>query len=160
MRRLLLTAVLLAVAFFAGRAVYYAMAGDETKIRRLFAGEAAAFNDCAGLSILESFAPEWHDETLGVSRPELRGGLLWLFQNRRDAPSRRFLYRVELPDDHPVEVAGDRATATLPLQLFEGLDEQQRVVWELRVQAELERRDGDWRVVRSRHETVRGAPPR
>jgi hypothetical protein len=159
-RRTLLTAILVVAAYFAGRAAYVALAGDETKIRWLFAGEAAAFNGCAGLSVLASFAPDYHDTTADVSRQMLHGGLLWLFQNRRDPQSRRFLYRVELQDDHPVDVAGDRATATLPVRLYEGLDEQERLVWELRVHAELQKRDGAWWVERSRHETVQGAMPR
>jgi hypothetical protein len=159
MKRLLLLAAVLVVAWFAGRALWFALASDDTRIRRLFAHEAAAFNDTATFSVLESFAPGYHDETLGVSLQVLRAGLVWAFQNRRDPASRRFLLRVALADDFPLAIDGDRATATLPLTLFEGLDERERAVWEVSVTADLERRDGEWRVVRSKHETTSGSPP-
>jgi hypothetical protein len=81
-------------------------------------------------------------------------------KNRRDQASRRLLLRVDVPDDFALAIDGDRATATLALILFAGLDAQERAAWEVRATVDLERRDGTWRVVRSRHETVRGAPPR
>jgi hypothetical protein len=159
MRRILLLAALLVVAFLGGRAIWRAMASDATRIRWLFEGEAAAFNDCAGLSVLESFAPDWQDETTGTSRQMLRGGLMWVFQNRRDPKTQRFLYRIEM-GELDVDIDGDRAKATVPLVLHHGLDDDRRPVWELRVLAELGRKDGSWRVERSRHETISGAVPR
>src|SRR5215471_6524443 len=64
---------------------------DETRIRRLLAAEAEAFNDCKGFSVLEHFAPDWQDETTGVTRQALKGGLLYVFQNRHDPKTQRFL---------------------------------------------------------------------
>jgi hypothetical protein len=160
MKRVLLIAAAAIVVWFAGHALWRALASDQTKIRWLFAGEAAAFNDAAAFSVLESFASEYRDETLGLSRQSLRGAVLWTFQNRRDPASQRFLLRVAVPDDFALALEGDRATATLPLTLFEGLDTRERTIWDGRATVELERRDGTWLVVRSRHETVRGALPR
>ena len=44
--------------------------------------------------------------------------------------------------------------------VHESLDAGDKVVWELSVTAELGKHDGEWRVDRSRHETVQGAAPR
>ena len=159
LRRLLLIAAVLVAVYFGVGAILRAFASDETKIRRLFADEAAAFNDCAALSVLSHFAPTWRDETSGVTWQTLRSGLLWVFQNRRDPPSKRFRYRLEV-GEYDVEVQGEQASATVPLVLHEGLDAGEKVIWELSVTAELGKHDGEWRVDRSRHETVRGAAPR
>ena len=159
LRRMLLIAALLVAAYFVVGAIRRALAGDETRIRWLFAEEAAAFNDCAAVSVLSHFAPTWQDETTGVTRQALQGGLLWVFQNRRDPQSRRFRYHLEV-GEYDVDVQGEQATATLPLVLHEGRDAGDEVIWELRVTAELGKHDGEWRVDRSRHETVRGAAPR
>ena len=159
LRRLLLIAALLVVACLAVGAIRRALASDETRIRWLFADEAAAFNDCAAVAVLSHFAPTWQDETTGVTRQALQSGLRWLFQNRRDPQSRRFLYRLEV-GEYDIDVQGEQARATLPLVLHEGPDAGDKVIWELRVTAELGKHGGEWRVDRSRHETVRGAAPR
>jgi hypothetical protein len=161
MRRTLLSAVLIVVAWFAGRAIYVAMASDETRIRWLFEHEAEAFHDANALAALSSFAPEYVDETLQVTRQMLRGGLLWLFQDRRDRESGRLLLRVQYPADFAVQVDGDRATATLPLVFYERspTTDEESAIWELTVTAELERGEHGWQVARSQHETVRGGPP-
>ena len=111
------------------------------------------------LSVLSHFAPAWQDETTGVTCQALKQGLLWVFQNRRDPQSKRFLFRLEV-GEYDVDVQGEQATANLPLVLYEGLDAGDKVKWELRVTADLGKHDGEWRVDRSRHETVRGAAPR
>jgi hypothetical protein len=161
LRTLILGAVLLTGAFFAGRAAWRALAGDEAAIRRLLADEAAAFNGASALSVLGSFAPDYREETLALSRDELRAGLLWSFLHRRDRASGRYLYRVELPEDVGVELRDGAATASFELTLYEGVAAAERSIWETRVEAELLRgEDGAWRIRRSRHDTIRGAPPR
>jgi hypothetical protein len=158
-RRALLIAAILIAAFFAVRAIGRALASDETKIRWLLADEAAAFNDCSMLSVLDHFAPDWQDETTGVSRQALKGGLLYVFQNRRDPKTQRFLYRVEVGETD-IDVQGERATAKFPLVLHEGIDAAEKPIWELKVTADLGKHEGSWRIDRSRHETVHGSAPR
>jgi hypothetical protein len=157
-RHVLLVAALLG-ACLGVRAISTALASEETKIGWLFAAEAAAFNESAGTSVLSNFAPDWQDETTGISRQALHRGLLWLFQRRRDVRTQRFLHRVVV-GEIAVDVQGERATAVVPLVLYQGLDTEERAVWELRVTADLGKRDGNWRIERSRQETVSGAMPR
>ncbi len=158
-QHLLVVSVLLVAGYFGGRAVLAALASDETKIGQLFADEAAAFNASAAMSVLANFGPDWRDETAGLSRQDLQRGLLWLFQNRRDPGTRRFLHRVAV-GELTVDVQGERAAAVVPLVLYQGLDAEERTVWELRVAADLGKRDGSWRIERSRHETLSGGMPR
>ncbi len=159
MKRLLLIGALIFVAFLAGRALYVSMASDETRIGWLFADEAAAFNSASAFSTLDHFALDYHDDTDGWDLPTLRGAVIWAFQNRRDA-QHRFLLRVELPEQAgTVAVDGDTATAEFPVRLHEGRGSDERLGWELRVTAGLRRIDGEWRVVRSTHETVSGQRP-
>jgi hypothetical protein len=158
-RHVLVVSVLLVAAYFGVDAVRAAFASDETRIGRLFADEAAAFNASAAMSVLANFARDWRDETSGISRQDLQRGLLWLFQNRRDRATQRFLYRVAV-GELTVDVHGERATAVVPLVLYHGLDAEERTVWELRVAADLDKHDGSWRIERSRHETLSGGMPR
>jgi hypothetical protein len=158
-RRVLLIGAALVLAYVAVRAIRNALASDETKIRWLFADETAAFNDCKTLSVLEHFAPDWQDENTGVTRQQLKGGLLFVFQNRRDPKTQQFLYRLEV-GEYEIEVEGEHAKAVLPMVLHEGVGENEKALWELRVTAELGKHDGSWRVDRSRHETIHGSAPR
>jgi len=158
-RHVLLVAALLVVAYLGVGAISTALASEETKIGLLFADEAAAFNEAASTSVLANFAPAWQDETTGISRQDLHRGLLWLFQNRRDGRTQRFMHRVVL-GEIVVDVQGERATAVVPLVLHQGIDAEERTVWELCVTADLGKRDGSWRIERSRHETVSGGSPR
>lgn len=160
MKRALGTVVVLVLAFFVGRTLYRSFAGEETRIRWLLQDEAAAFNGSSILTVLDSFAPRFRDETTGFGRDELRAALQYAFQSRRDPETKRFLHRVELPEDRMrIEVVGESARAVFDLRLHEGLDEAERMVWEVRVHADLEKEEGEWRVVGSRHETLRGSRP-
>lgn len=158
-RRVLLILVAIATTCFAAIVIRRALASDKTRIRWLFADEAAAFNDCSALSALSHFAPDWRDATTGTERRVLQAGLLWLFRNRRDPESQRFLYRIEV-GEIDVEVQDERAKASLPLVLHEGFDANEKAIWELRVTAELGKHEGEWRIERSRHETESGSAPR
>ena len=160
MKRVLLAVALLIVAVVAGRAIYIASASDETRIRWVLQEEAEDFNNAAVLGILSGFASDYRDLTTGLDRPSLRGALVFVYQNRRDPREGRFLYRVELPEDAlQIDVDGDRAVATFPLRLYEGLDEAATLTWEVEITADLELRQGEWVIVQSRHETLQGERP-
>ena len=105
MKRLLLSAALVFVAFLVGHELYIALAGDETRIHWLFSEEAGAFNSASTFSVLSSFAPDYEDETTGATLQALRAAVLWTFQNRRDA-QHEFVYRVELPERAVCSIEG------------------------------------------------------
>lgn len=159
MKRILLTAVLVALAFFAGRAIYLAMASDQTRIGWLFAAEAEAFNSTSAFSVLSHFALDYRDDTVGFDLQMLRGAVLWVFQQHGD-PEQPSRWHVELPEAAgSVTVAGDTASAELPLRLYGGRDADAKLLWEVKVTAQLRRVDGDWRIARSTHATTQGRMP-
>ena len=160
MQRILLTLICIVAAFFGGRAVYRALASDETKIGWLLAAEAAAFNDASVLNLTPHFAADYRDDTTGITLQTLRGGEVWAWQSQRDAED-RFTWRLDLPERAgEVAVDGDAATATFPLQLYSGVGDEAKLVWGLRVTAKLQRQDGGWWIVRSSHSTTDGAVPK
>lgn len=159
MKRILLLAILIVLSFFAGRALYFAMASDQTRIGWLFAAEADAFNTASAFSVLSHFALDYRDDTVGFDLPTLRGAVLWVFQEHGD-PGHKSHWRVELPEGAgSVAVDGDAATAELPMRLYGGSLADEQLLWEVRVTAELRRIDGDWRIARSTHATTQGRMP-
>lgn len=158
MPRILLVAIAVVLSFFVGRAVYRAMASDETRIGWLFAEEAEAFNGGSVLSVLSHFAPDYRDDASGMDLPRLRGAVLWALQNHGD-PERSDHWRAVLPQAAgAVSVDGDSATAELPVQLVEGRDDG-KLLWQVQVTAQLRRVDGDWRIAHSTHRTTQGHQP-
>lgn len=159
MQRILLLAIAVVLSFFVGRAVYRAMASDETRIGWLFAAEAEAFNGGSVLSVLSHFAPDYRDDAAGMDLPMLRGAVMYVLQNHGD-PQQRDCWRVDLPQGAgSVAVDGDAATAELPVQLFQGRDADTKLLWQVQVTAQLRRIDGDWRIARSTHRTTQGHRP-
>ncbi|MCA8963705.1 MAG: hypothetical protein H6838_13975 [Planctomycetes bacterium] len=155
MKRVLLWLSLAIAAFFVGRAAYRAFVGDRTKIDWLLAEEAAAFNEASMLTVMPNFAADFRDGTSGIDGQSLRGAVVWAWQNRRDAEG-NFAWRVDLPEGSgEVLIDGDAATATFPLHL----STEGGAVWELEVQAELQKRDGRWWLTGSRHTTKAGKAP-
>ena len=153
-----LLAVVAVLAWFGGRALWRAMASDETRIAWVLEDEAAAFNGAAALSILAGFAPEYRDDTVNIDKNMLRAALLWAFQNRRDGD--RFRYRVEIaPDSLRTQVDGDVAQAEFGLRLFDARAGDATPSWEIAVKARLHRRDGEWFLLHSTHSTLRGDRP-
>jgi hypothetical protein len=157
-KRILLVLLAGVTVFFLGRAAIRAMASDETRIGWLLAEEAAAFGGASLLNLLPHFAEDYRDAA-GIGQAKLRGAVVWAWHHERDADG-RFRWRVALPvGSGLVAVDGDVATAEFPLRLLEGGGDDARVVWELRVRARLQRREGEWWIVGSSHETVAGKAP-
>ncbi|MBL8725969.1 MAG: hypothetical protein JNK49_18130 [Planctomycetes bacterium] len=159
-KHLLTTLCAVGLVYFGGRALYFALASDTTKIGRLLADEAAAFQGANILHLLPGFATDYRDDTTGADVRSLRAAVLWLWQNRRNAQG-EFGWRVALPEGAGlVEVDGDAATAKFPLQLFDRVEADAEPRCELQVEARLARRSGDWWLVGSQHVTTAGRLPR
>ncbi|MCA8941147.1 MAG: hypothetical protein KDB80_01190 [Planctomycetes bacterium] len=158
-------ALLLGVVFaWGGYRLYGAMLDDETKIRRLIEAQPAACND-ASLRGLDGFHAEFRDRTLNLGRNDLQALLLYTFRTEREAGAGRLRVRVDVP---PVDVVIDEldesegtARVTFRVELFRGLDDEEREEWEVEVKADLERSDEDgWQFRRSEHRTLSGHRPR
>jgi len=160
MKRILLLVILVTVAVGGGRALYHALASDRRRIDWLLREEVDAFDAANVLNLMPHFATDYRDDTAGIDAQMLRGGVVWAWQNERDA-SGGFAWHLELPEGAgEVTLDGDAATAVFPLQLWRRSADTAQLVWGLRVHAQLQRRDGAWWLVRSTHETIEGKAPR
>jgi hypothetical protein len=158
MKRALLLLVGLVGLYFAGRTLYRLLAPAETKIRWTLEGGVAGFNAQRMDACLEPLAPAFLDATAGIGRDEVREALVVLFL--QGIHGEGVPYRLELPrDDLSIEFEpGNEAAAKvgLVLRFFETSAATERLVWEVRVRAEMVRQEPGWRVLSSTHETLAG----
>lgn len=136
------------------------LASDEARIRWLVEAMAEGFEDRSAGRAVGGLAKDWRDLTSGIEREELRQGLVaWSFERRDSAGEAP--YRVELPEER-FEVALDpededaARLACVARFLERDGEDAERVVWEVAIEAELERREEGWRIVRTTHETLLG----
>ncbi len=136
------------------------LAPAETKIERRLAAMAEGFNDTRLSPCMAGLAQDYHD-TSGADREWIRQGLVASFFRERDPGTKRFRWRVELPREAlRIAVdpeAGDRAKASLVARFHEREGTEEHLAWEVRIDAHLEERDGDWVITRTSHETVSGS---
>ena len=162
-KRVLGALVVLLLGWFLGTSMCAAMATEEQRIRWLFEAEARSFNGASLFTVLDGFAADYRDRTLGLQRSALRGALLQAFRSRRDPATGAFRYRVELPDESfvaEVDAGGGRGTVETELLLFDSLAADEGPLWHLRLLVEVEKRAMGWRIVESEHQTLSGARPR
>ena len=147
------------------------LASDETLIRWRIA-EAIADFDEGRVRAVEVLAPDFVDETSGVDRDAIRAAIAYATMQRRTSDG-EFGYRLEVPGgDAAIAVTvaegggkaggsgGGKASATLPLRLFDLRRTPPDPVWELRVEGDLQHGADGWQLTRVRHTTVAGARPR
>ena len=164
MKRFVLAAVLAFALAFGVRALVRALASDETKIRWQLASMAEGFDETRMNPVLAGLAPDFLDETHGADRELVRAALAHLFFQKKDPVTKGFLYRVEMPPESIV-VAGDPTTGTtadveLVARLIEKRGEEEKAVWETRIEAVFVELDGEWRIRRAQHQSISGRLPR
>ncbi|MFQ5506155.1 MAG: hypothetical protein ACE5F1_15385 [Planctomycetota bacterium] len=161
MKTILLAALGLGTLTFAGWRIYRATVSVETRVRWVLDRCVEAFNDRAMLSLTSSLDYGYVDTKTGFGLTILQRALLHVAQRRVDPATKRFLYRLLMPEDSVISEAGEsgKASADFVLELHRGLDERERLPWKLEVHAELQESDGEWLLVRSAHETLEGMRP-
>jgi hypothetical protein len=149
---------LAAIALFVGvRAVVRMLASDETKIRWVVEEMASGFNRTRMSPVLGGLAHEFLDETWGADRELVHAALAHLFFERKDAETKRFLYRLDIPrDEMSVEVDGDSARSDFVASFFEVHKSDEQLAWRARVHAELVKTDDGWKIRRSEEKSVDG----
>lgn len=153
---LALAAVLLAGYRFARRA----LASDEQQIAWVLDEMCAGFAATRMNPVLSGLATDWSDETLGADRELVRAGLAQLFLEQRGSGASGFPYRVEWRGTRgpTVDESGQEKSAELELELefFRREGEVERSLWRTSVDAQLRKRDGEWRFVRTSTHTLEG----
>lgn len=159
MRRFALLALGLALALVAGRAVFRALASEETKIRRVVGEMAAGFDAGSANRCVAGLADSWRDETSGLEREWLRQGLAQFFFQQHQAGGGAERYRVELPEAaFVVTLVPERPTSARLecVARFLELGPPETLAWEVSIRAELERGTAGWEIVATRHRTLSG----
>lgn len=160
MKRLLLLLLAVVAAVLGYRAARHALAPEPTKIAWMIDGMCEGFAATRMNPIMAGLAQDWFDEALGVDRELVRAGAAHLFFEQRSDGGRGFPYRVSWRSEKgpTVDESGEEKTAQMQLEFeFYRLEaEDERLVWRARVDAQLRKRDGDWRFFRTRTETLEG----
>ena len=145
-----------AACSFLGRALYRALASDETKIRWMVQDMVEGYDEGDVGDCIGPFAADWRHEGHEITRELLRGALIQTVLERDPATKER-VSRVDLDEDALVvtvdgasaHVAGEARFSRLRRGAWEP-------VWTMRAEAELEKREEGWKIVRSRHQDVKG----
>lgn len=157
MRRILLVVIGSLVAFFGGRAIAHALASDETEIRWIIADMDDSFDRAKMARCLRSVAQDWaHENSPSIDREKLRGALLHALFNERNK-EKRFTLRVDVPATNLViEIDGDEAVVRAVVKFSRLHKQEWEPVWDFELEADFERRDGDWMIVETTHRDVFG----
>jgi hypothetical protein len=146
-------AALLALVVLAGRWVWRALAPDETKIRWVCEDMLDGFNEMRTARVARGLAPDFRDESSGLTREEVREVCRYAFLNELDPKDKSFAYRAEfVPEVWKVKVAEGtpkRATATLGARFFDKRGGKERLFWEARVEGEFALGDEGWQWTRT-----------
>jgi hypothetical protein len=158
LRPILVAATVIAVGVLSVPVLRRWMASDEARIRWRIDDALADFND-GRVRAADALAPTFTDETSGLGREDVRGAIAFVVL-RRPGPGGRFGYRLEPAAEPELQVGEGTATVTLRLRLHDVRTDPPRLLWELEIEGELRRDDGDWQFTRSRHVTLAGDRPR
>ncbi len=160
MKRLFLALLAVVAAVFGYRAARRALASEPTQITWMIDGMCEGFAATRMNPIMVGLATDWFDEALGADRELVRAGAAHLFFEQRGDGGQGFPYSVGWRTEQgpTVDESGDEKTADMQLvfEFFRREGEAERLVWRARVEAQLRKRDGDWRFFRTRTETLEG----
>src|SRR6185503_10769625 len=99
MRQAFIQTMALVGLILAGRFLYMMFASDETKIRWVIERMQDGFNDTRANPCLDGLAKEFTDTTSGADRGLVHQALVHLFFTAKDESTKKFLYRVEIPEE-------------------------------------------------------------
>ena len=134
----------------------------EEQVRRHIRAMAEDFNAGRTGPCSQGLSEDYRETTVGVDRQEIRGYLASLALPDL-TQSKPFRYRVTLPEEFDVTIDPEdakKATTEFIAVFGELSKEEWRDRWNVRINAEVVKIDGDWKVRRSSHETLKGSPMR
>ena len=121
---------------------------------------ADGFNETRMNPIMSGLAQDFLEDSWGADKELARAGLAQMFLQSKDALTRDFPYRVEIPEeDFRVQLAdGEPRKAELDLvaRFEKSNGEEWSAHWKAKVHAQLELGPGGWKIHRARLDTVEG----
>ncbi|MEX1024441.1 MAG: hypothetical protein WD226_05125 [Planctomycetota bacterium] len=157
MKRFLLVPLAAVAIYFAGRSLVMLFVSDETKIRWIVEEMQESFNDARAGGCLSPVADTWrHEDSAWLDRETLHGALVRTFFTERDR-DKRFLLRVEVPEDNLViVVTDDTADVRAAVKFLRREGEAWAVTWYFELEAEFRDGDDGWQIHRTSHRNVEG----
>jgi len=150
-RKSLLFLLLGLVVFFAGRAIWRALASPQTKIRWRIEGMVEGFNEMRAQPVLDGVSRDFRDKSGGgTSRDDLRQILAWLFLNEIDGRNGEFLWACEFdPQGLSIALAPeqDRAHVEVALRLLRRRGGEMQPFWEANFQGSMAKEEDGWQWV-------------
>ena len=155
-RKILGLVLALGALYLVGAWLVDTFTSDETKIRRIVADMEEAYNAGKPGSCVGPLAKDWRHEGYELDR-ELLLGALFQASRERDRETKQLLSCVAVDEDAAeVTLDGERATLACEAvfsRLRHGAWEE---TWRIHAEAELADGDDGWRIVKSRHQDLRG----
>ena len=141
--------------------IYVSLVSDSTRIRWLLDEMEDGFNASSARAVVSGLSKDFQEETSRVSSQDIRSFLVYTFLKERDSKTKEFRFRVELgePQIEVQEPEKKEATVKVRAGFFERRGDRWRVVWEVDIEGDLEKREEGWKIVRSRHATAEGKRP-
>lgn len=160
MQRILIVGLIGAALWFGYVFVASSLQSDEDRVRIVLEDIVDAFNARKPKRILEHLDASWREESSRLDREKLRT-LLRAMALRSGAlaganPKGR---RAFLESGIEVDVDGETAIAVFEAGVRARAGRDARELWRAAFTCEFKRIDGDWLMVRSRHETISGRRP-
>ena len=154
MKRILFGLLALLLLWFGVRAIVRALASDETRIRWVIEDMADGFNQTRMNPIMNGLAEDFLEDSWGADKELARAGLAQMFLQSKDSRTKKFPYRVQIPEqDFRVQVhEGGPRTAEFDLvaQFDESKGEEWHPRWTAKVHAQLVLAPGGWKIRRAR----------
>jgi len=163
MKRVLFGVLAIVLLWFGVRAIVHFFASDETKIRWVVEDMVDGFNDTRMNPIMTGLAQDFVDESSGhkYKKDDVRAGLAQMFLQRKDPKTKRFPFRVQVPEEefHVQVQRVEPRTAELDLVAYfdESAGEEWHPQGKIQVHAELLLGPDGWKI---RHTRVDGKYPR
>lgn len=160
MKRLLAAIAVLALVFFAGRAIVRALASDETRIRWTLEEMRDGFNDAEPAPVIDHLHPLFREEENGVDLAQVEQALIAVCLGEIDSTTKTFALRADCDfDAWSVALGPDDAQASAKgeVGLFRSRQGVEKLVWRAKVELELVEDEHDgWLVRRGSFETLEG----
>lgn len=159
MKRALLILLALPILWFASRALMHAFASDETLIRWQLEAMREGYNEGKMSYVVRPIHEDWRHEGSSVDRDLVKRGLLQEFLQDRHPKTKKLMRRLDF-DENALDLRVEGAEAELVLEVwFSRLQggEEWREVWRARIEADLTKTDDGWRLLRTRHEDLKGS---
>lgn len=165
MRRILISLATVLALWFVGRWIVRALVSDETRIQWTVDAMIEGFNETTMNPILDGLDRAFLDETHGADREMVRGACAQLFFQAKDETTKRFLYRAEWTSQRvrvfeEPDAPNPKAELDFEVRIFRRKGEAEEPAWKIAIAGKLEKKEGDWRLLRTEVRTLDGKIPR